>query len=103
MTFREWQKKVAEDVSRDMGDFDHERLETVVFDGLFEEAGEVAGLRKRRYRRFERDMSEICHDRVKEELGDLLWYLAAVCCVEGYSLEEIAQRNIAKLEERYGE
>lgn len=36
-----------------------------------------------------------------EEFGDVLWYLAAICTHQGISLEEVAKRNVRKLEERY--
>jgi NTP pyrophosphatase (non-canonical NTP hydrolase) len=40
---------------------------------------------------------------VKEEVGDVLWYLALVCRAAGISLEEAAQANIKKLQVRYPE
>jgi NTP pyrophosphatase (non-canonical NTP hydrolase) len=41
------------------------------------------------------------HDNLVEEAGDLLWYVAAAAAGLGVSLEEIAERNIAKLRARY--
>ncbi len=38
-----------------------------------------------------------------EELGDLMWYIAIACDTLNISLEEIMERNIAKLKARYGE
>lgn len=38
---------------------------------------------------------------VKEELGDLMWYVAIICDQFGFSLEEIKQINIDKLRKRY--
>lgn len=38
---------------------------------------------------------------LKEELGDLLWYIALCCDELGLTLEEIMERNIEKLELRY--
>jgi len=37
-----------------------------------------------------------------EELGDLMWYVAIAADTLGVSLEEIMERNNAKLEARYG-
>jgi NTP pyrophosphatase (non-canonical NTP hydrolase) len=40
-------------------------------------------------------------DKVKKELGDVLWYIAELATVMDLSMEEIARANIRKLEERY--
>ncbi len=40
--------------------------------------------------------------KIKEELGDLLWYVTAVCHTMDIPLEEVATYNVdAKLQERY--
>lgn len=36
-----------------------------------------------------------------EEIGDLMWMIAELCTVRGYSLDRICQRNIDKLKSRY--
>jgi len=38
---------------------------------------------------------------VKEELGDLLWYIALICNALDWSLNEVMEANIAKLRVRY--
>lgn len=38
-----------------------------------------------------------------EELGDLMWYIAITCDTLNISLEEVMERNIAKLKARYGD
>lgn len=40
-------------------------------------------------------------DDLRKELGDVLWYVAAVASDFGFSLDEIARANIDKLAERY--
>lgn len=40
---------------------------------------------------------------LKEEIGDVLWYLARACDTLGTSFEEVMDVNIAKLKARYGE
>ncbi len=40
-------------------------------------------------------------DKVVEELGDILWYIAVYAHDIGVDLQEVAARNIAKLEARY--
>jgi len=41
-------------------------------------------------------------ENIKEEAGDLLWYLAGpLCRALGCTLEELASANVAKLKARY--
>ena len=41
-------------------------------------------------------------DNIKEEAGDLLWYIASpLCRALGCTIEELARANIAKLQKRY--
>lgn len=40
---------------------------------------------------------------IKEELGDLMWYIARLCATYGFTLEEVMETNINKLKTRYGE
>lgn len=42
-------------------------------------------------------------DKIREELGDWLWYLTAIAAALGMDLEDIAQENILKLQRRYPE
>ena len=66
--------------------------------GLAGEAGEVA----EKVKKIIRDNKSIVDERqdVAKELGDVLWYVAAVARDIGYSLEVIAEMNIEKLESR---
>lgn len=43
-------------------------------------------------------------DNIKEEAGDLLWYIGGpLCRALGCTLEELARANVAKLQKRYPE
>jgi NTP pyrophosphatase (non-canonical NTP hydrolase) len=65
--------------------------------GLAGEAGEVADLIKKGV--FHRH--GIDAPRLEEELGDTLWYIAALCNTLGLDLSTIMQANIDKLKIRY--
>ena|SRR5437870_5313160 len=65
--------------------------------GLIGEAGEVA----------EHIKKGICHqhgldrEKLAKELGDVLWYVAAIATLIDASLSDIMEQNIAKLRQRY--
>lgn len=66
--------------------------------GLCGEAGEVAELIKKAIFHG-KDLDE---DRMKEEMGDVLWYFTLLMVEMGFDLDEIMQANIDKLRARYG-
>lgn len=67
--------------------------------GLAGEAGEVADIiKKSQYRNGRLDRK-----RIREELGDVLWYLTAIADEMGVSLEDLAIANVEKLEKRHPE
>lgn len=39
-------------------------------------------------------------EELKKEAGDILWQLAGLCSVHGWTLEEVAQQNLDKLADR---
>ncbi|NBI29110.1 nucleoside triphosphate pyrophosphohydrolase family protein [Chengkuizengella marina] len=65
--------------------------------GLCGESGEVADQLKKHI--FQGH--ELNKNKLKKELGDVLWYVAAGSEALRVSLEDIAKGNIAKLEKRY--
>lgn len=65
--------------------------------GLCNEAGEVAGKIKKIFRDREGNISEQDRQALKQELGDVLWYLAQICTELDISLEEVATANLEKL------
>ena len=69
--------------------------------GLAGEAGEVAGKLAKRLRDAEGDVSDpVFLDAIALELGDVLWMVAALAHDLGWSLEDIADRNLSKLASR---
>lgn len=42
-------------------------------------------------------------DKVKKELGDVLWYIATLASYLNIDLDDVAEENIAKLTKRYGD
>lgn len=66
--------------------------------GLLEEAGEVAGVFKRLLRG---DYPpEEAMVRLHRELGDVLWYLARIAADNSWTLQDVAESNLAKLKDR---
>ena len=65
--------------------------------GICGEGGEVADMVKKSA--FQGHSMNVTH--VAKELGDVLWYLAVCAKAIGYTLDEIGQMNLAKLEARY--
>ncbi len=65
--------------------------------GLAGESGEVAELAKKGIFH----QHGINKDKFKNELGDCLWYIAALCTKLDLDMEEIMEDNIEKLMTRY--
>jgi NTP pyrophosphatase (non-canonical NTP hydrolase) len=70
--------------------------------GLVTEAGELADVVKK----------HLCYGKplqseqvinIKEEMGDLLWYIANLCDLFDYQFEDLMEANIRKLRTRYPE
>lgn len=65
--------------------------------GLAGESGEVCEKFKKVIRDNEGIVSEEKTQEIKKELGDVMWYLANICCELGLTMEEVAEANIEKL------
>ncbi len=68
--------------------------------GLAGEAGQLLS----EYKKSVRDgpAHKLHRERVAEELGDLLWYIANVAEQFGLTLSHVASENLRKIEERWG-
>ena len=68
--------------------------------GMVGEAGEVAN----KIKKILRHDTEIINEQIKldiaKELGDVLWYMSELSVYLGFNLNEIAEININKLNER---
>ena len=101
MNFDEYQKKAAKydlakatDNLKDIG-FIEKAL------GLVGEAGETADKIKKILRDKDGVVSDEDKELISKELGDTLWYVAAIARYLDIPLSEIASENIDKLESRY--
>ena len=68
--------------------------------GLNGEAGEVADKVKKTIRDFGGVFSDERRQAIAMELGDVMWYAATLANDLGFTLNEIADMNIAKLQSR---
>jgi NTP pyrophosphatase (non-canonical NTP hydrolase) len=68
--------------------------------GIVKEGGEILALLEK-WIYYGKDLSSDIKDKVKDELGDVLWYCALVANSLGLDLGECMSANIAKLKVRY--
>lgn len=76
-------------------DFNTQMLHGIL--GVTSEAGELADHLKRHT--FYGTPFDV--GNVKEECGDLMWYIALICRACGFTIEDVMGANIAKLKKRY--
>lgn len=93
MTFNEYQGLAARTINTELTDAEKcmHALHLIA-----SECGEIHGLFQKQYQGHE--MDEI---HLMKEVGDLLWGMAELCGVFGWSLGDVAEMNIEKLKERY--
>lgn len=101
MNFDEYQEKAAKydlfEATEDLKEVGF--IEKVL--GLVGEAGETADKIKKLLRDKDGIVSDEDRALVVKELGDTLWYLAAISRYLNTPLSEVAEGNIEKLESRY--
>ena len=97
MDLRTYQQR-AKKTDRNPGTDEQARM--IPLAGLASETGELLG----EYKKYLRDgeIHKLFKERLAEEVGDLLWYVANVATKFGLDLAEVAQQNLAKCEGRWG-
>jgi NTP pyrophosphatase (non-canonical NTP hydrolase) len=68
--------------------------------GLAGESGEICEKIKKCIRDDGGKMTDERKQLIKKELGDVLWYVAAMCTELGFNLQDVAGDNLAKLSKR---
>lgn len=96
MTFQEYQQQALE---TDQVPGTGEKSLAVPLFGLAGEAGSLLT----EYKKLLRDgpAYRVFDERIAEELGDILWYLANIASKAGLNLEEIAKANLSKVRNRW--
>lgn len=69
--------------------------------GIAAEGGEVAGV----YAKYFRGdyTSTVLKEKLKKELGDVMWFVSQICKEEGFKMQEILDLNVEKLTKRVEE
>lgn len=98
MNFQEYQSEASQTAlyPRRMSNLEYPTL------GLAGEAGEVANIVKKIQRDNEGIITDETRDKLRDELGDVLWYISACADELGLTLDEIAAFNVNKLAKRHG-
>lgn len=68
--------------------------------GLAGETGEISEKLKKAIRDDGGKISDERRAALKKELGDVLWYVAALCTELGLDMQEVAELNLEKLARR---
>lgn len=99
MNFKSFQHAAQKtDQQKKLSGSEQERL-TIPLLGLAGEAGTLLSEFKKRFR--DRDSYDLFKPFLKEELGDILWYVSNIATVMKFDLDEIASENIKKTRERW--
>jgi NTP pyrophosphatase (non-canonical NTP hydrolase) len=97
MDFSEYQEQA---LKTDRTSSEEETSKIIPLLGLAGEAGELLSEYKKSLR--DGEAHKFHPECVKEELGDLLWYIANLSSKFGLALEEVAKSNLEKCSERWG-
>ena len=92
-TFDEYQKLARRTQNKDLSA--RQRTEHALFE-MASEIGEIHAFFQKKYQGHDID-----EKKLEDEVGDLLWGIAEFCDVYGWSMADVAMRNIEKLRKRY--
>lgn len=95
MSFNEYQEKAVATAIYGAGN-------SIIYPalGLGNEAGEVLGKIKKVLRDNGGEFDKESTAKICDEIGDVLWYIAALCRDLDISMEDVANNNLAKLADR---
>ena len=91
--FDVYQRLAARTINKELK---RDELRKHAMHGMVSEIGELHGIYQKVYQGH-----PISEERLKKELGDLLWFIAEYCTAYEWDMEEVAAMNIAKLKARY--
>ena len=92
-TFDEYQELARRTQNKDLSA--RQRTEHALFE-MASEIGEIHAFFQKEYQGHDID-----EKKLEDEVGDLLWGIAEFCDVYGWSMADVAMRNIDKLRKRY--
>lgn len=95
MTLNEYQKLAARTINKRLTNI---KASKHALHGMVGEIGELHSIYQKCYQGHYFDVTH-----AQKELGDLMWFIAEYCTVNGWSLDDICTMNIAKLKARYPE
>ena len=93
MTGSEYQLQAARTINYEL---DSKEMRNHALFGMSGEIGEIHSIYQKIYQGHKYD-----EEHLKKEVGDLLWFIAEYCTVQGWCLSDIMQMNIEKLRVRY--
>lgn len=93
MTGNEYQALASRTINKEL---ENSEQKLHALHGMVGEIGEIHSLYQKTYQGHDFDKLH-----AMKEVGDLLWFIAEYCTVEGFSLDDVMAMNIEKLKKRY--
>lgn len=96
ITFREYSEEIKDTLAKYIRDKNQDKRYTELILGLFEEGGEVTSIIRRSIKGNYHELN-IDFEHLKEEIGDVLWYISQIIHqLPMMDLEEVAKHNLGK-------